>query len=31
MTEHEKGMGRAKKQCVALSKTHTNAYIIGLQ
>ena len=28
MTEHDKGLGRAKKLCLALSKTHTHAHII---
>ena len=27
MTEHDKGLGRAKKLCLALSKTHTRAHI----
>ena len=26
MTEHDKGLGRAKKLCLALSKTHTCTY-----
>ena len=26
MTEHDKGLGRAKKLCLALSKTHTYTY-----
>ena len=30
MTEHDKGLGRAKKLCLALSKTHTHAHIICL-
>ena len=27
MTEHDKGLGRAKKLCLALSKTHTHMHI----
>ena len=30
MAEHDKGLGRAKKLCFALSKTHTHAHIICL-
>ena len=30
MTEHDKGLGRAKKLRLALSKTHTHAHIICL-
>ena len=30
MTEHDKGLGRAKKLCLALSKTHTHVHAICL-
>ena len=30
LTEHDKGLGRAKKLCLALSKTHTHAHIVCL-